>query len=165
MAARAAGSEMLSALLDALPEEDRTQLINASDKSGITPVFLAYQRCGTAERSSCCLHYEAVAHLSAMQLRTKALWLHLHGPSCMLRATVLAVCGLLMLLQAAWRGNTGAAVPDRMLATQHLDSTYQSGLDYTNLHQCPPAATNCWQSLQHMYELSSCDFKPQGHAV
>lgn len=44
LAARAAGAEMLSTLLDALPEEERTELVNAADKSGITPVFLAYQR-------------------------------------------------------------------------------------------------------------------------
>jgi hypothetical protein len=44
MAARAAGAEMMGVLLDALPEADRTELINAADKSGITPVFLAFQR-------------------------------------------------------------------------------------------------------------------------
>eukprot|EP00878_Enallax_costatus_P003965 GHUV01004186.1.p2 GENE.GHUV01004186.1~~GHUV01004186.1.p2 ORF type:complete len:191 (+),score=59.06 GHUV01004186.1:313-885(+) len=54
LAARAAGAEMLSALLDALPDEEKTQLINAADKSGITPVFLAYQR---AEEGQSCFEY------------------------------------------------------------------------------------------------------------
>lgn len=44
MAARAAGADMMGVLLDALPEGERTELINAADKSGITPVFLAFQR-------------------------------------------------------------------------------------------------------------------------
>jgi tryptophan synthase alpha subunit len=44
MAARAADAEMMGVLLDALPETERTDLINAADKSGITPVFLAFQR-------------------------------------------------------------------------------------------------------------------------
>jgi hypothetical protein len=44
MAARAAGAEMLGVLLDALPEQERTDLINQADKSGITAVFLAFQR-------------------------------------------------------------------------------------------------------------------------
>jgi hypothetical protein len=44
MAARAAGSEMLAVLLDALPEQERTDLINTADRSGITAVFLAFQR-------------------------------------------------------------------------------------------------------------------------
>jgi hypothetical protein len=46
MAARAAGSEMLAVLLDAMPEQERTDLINQADRSGITAVFLAFQRCG-----------------------------------------------------------------------------------------------------------------------
>lgn len=45
MAARAADAQMMGVLLDALPEAERTELINAADKSGITPVFLAFQRC------------------------------------------------------------------------------------------------------------------------
>jgi hypothetical protein len=44
MAARAAGSEMLAVLLDAMPEQERTDLINQADRSGITAVFLAFQR-------------------------------------------------------------------------------------------------------------------------
>jgi hypothetical protein len=44
MAARAADAEMMDVLLDAVPEAERTDLINAADKSGITPVFLAFQR-------------------------------------------------------------------------------------------------------------------------
>lgn len=44
MAARTAGADMMGVLLDALPEAERTELINAADKSGITPVFLAFQR-------------------------------------------------------------------------------------------------------------------------
>jgi hypothetical protein len=44
MAARAAGSEMLAVLLDALAEQERTDLINTADRSGITAVFLAFQR-------------------------------------------------------------------------------------------------------------------------
>lgn len=44
LAARAAGTEMLGVLLDALPEQERTDLINTADRSGITAVFLAYQR-------------------------------------------------------------------------------------------------------------------------
>jgi hypothetical protein len=44
MAARAADADMLMALLDDLAAEDRTELINKADRSGITAVFLAYQR-------------------------------------------------------------------------------------------------------------------------
>jgi tryptophan synthase alpha subunit len=44
MAARAAGAEVMGVLLDGLPEEERTDMINAADKSGLTPVFLAFQR-------------------------------------------------------------------------------------------------------------------------
>lgn len=44
MAARAAGAEVMGVLLDGLPEEERTDIINAADKSGLTPVFLAFQR-------------------------------------------------------------------------------------------------------------------------
>lgn len=45
MAARAADADMMGALLDDLADLERTDLINAADKSGITPVFLAFQRC------------------------------------------------------------------------------------------------------------------------
>ena len=44
MGARAAGSEMLTVLLDAMPEQERTDVINLADRSGITAVFLAFQR-------------------------------------------------------------------------------------------------------------------------
>jgi hypothetical protein len=36
---------MLAVLLDAMPEQERTDLINQADRSGITAVFLAFQRC------------------------------------------------------------------------------------------------------------------------
>lgn len=45
MAARAADADMMGVLLNALPESARTDLINGADRSGITPVFLAFQRC------------------------------------------------------------------------------------------------------------------------
>eukprot|EP00775_Hariotina_reticulata_P002654 gene2655-2953_t len=54
MAARAADAEMLTALLDDLTAEDRSDLINKADKSGITAVFLAYQR---AEEGQSCFEY------------------------------------------------------------------------------------------------------------
>ncbi|WIA33907.1 hypothetical protein OEZ86_007006 [Tetradesmus obliquus] len=54
MAARAAGAEMLGVLLDALPEQERTDLINAADRSGITAVFLAFQR---GEEGASCFEY------------------------------------------------------------------------------------------------------------
>lgn len=44
LAARTAGADMMGVLLDAVSEAERTALINAADKSGITPVFLAFQR-------------------------------------------------------------------------------------------------------------------------
>eukprot|EP00882_Tetradesmus_deserticola_P006660 GHRQ01007013.1.p1 GENE.GHRQ01007013.1~~GHRQ01007013.1.p1 ORF type:complete len:195 (+),score=75.21 GHRQ01007013.1:144-728(+) len=54
MAARAAGSAMLGVLLDAMPEQERTDLINQADKSGITAVFLAFQR---GEEGASCFEY------------------------------------------------------------------------------------------------------------
>ncbi|WIA13754.1 hypothetical protein OEZ85_007304 [Tetradesmus obliquus] len=54
MAARAAGAEMLGVLLDALPEQERTDLINTADRSGITAVFLAFQR---GEEGASCFEY------------------------------------------------------------------------------------------------------------
>lgn len=44
MAARAAGAEVMGVLLDGMQEEERTDMINAADKSGLTPIFLAFQR-------------------------------------------------------------------------------------------------------------------------
>jgi hypothetical protein len=44
LAARAAGADMLGVLLGALSPEERAELINQEDRSGLTPAFLAYQR-------------------------------------------------------------------------------------------------------------------------
>ncbi|KAF6235941.1 hypothetical protein COO60DRAFT_1617611, partial [Scenedesmus sp. NREL 46B-D3] len=54
MGARAAGSEMLAVLLDAMPEQERTDVINLADRSGITAVFLAFQR---GEEGASCFEY------------------------------------------------------------------------------------------------------------
>lgn len=44
LAARAAGADMLGVLLGALSPEERAELVNQEDRSGLTPAFLAYQR-------------------------------------------------------------------------------------------------------------------------
>jgi hypothetical protein len=44
MAARAAGREMLEALLGGLSDTERAAAINEPDKSGVTAVFSAFQR-------------------------------------------------------------------------------------------------------------------------
>lgn len=44
MAARAGALDVLEVLLEDLEKADRLEYVNAADKSGITPVFLAKQR-------------------------------------------------------------------------------------------------------------------------
>eukprot|EP00879_Flechtneria_rotunda_P004851 GHRR01005125.1.p1 GENE.GHRR01005125.1~~GHRR01005125.1.p1 ORF type:complete len:196 (+),score=77.08 GHRR01005125.1:170-757(+) len=80
MAARAAGADMLSALLNQLPEQERTELINMPDKSGITPVFLAYQR---AEEGQSCFEYLMAhgARYNQQQLEEHARQQAQHGSS------------------------------------------------------------------------------------
>ncbi len=44
LAARAGALDVLEVLLEDLEKPDRLEYVNAADKSGITPVFLAKQR-------------------------------------------------------------------------------------------------------------------------
>ena len=44
MAARAGALDVLEVLLEDLDKADKLEYINAADKSGITPVFLAKQK-------------------------------------------------------------------------------------------------------------------------
>ena len=44
LAARAGALDVLEVLLEDLEKADRLEYVNAADKSGITPVFLAKQR-------------------------------------------------------------------------------------------------------------------------
>ena len=46
LAARAGALDVLEVLLEDLEKPERLEYINAADKSGITPVFLAKQRSG-----------------------------------------------------------------------------------------------------------------------
>lgn len=67
MAARAAGAEMLEVLLAGLPEAEACQLINAPDKAGITPVFLAFQRGDEGRSAFQCLLARG-AHFNQQEL-------------------------------------------------------------------------------------------------
>ena len=62
MAARAAGAEVMRVLLDGLSEEERTDMINAADKSGLTPVFLAFQRSVMNGTAVCGVRWHACMH-------------------------------------------------------------------------------------------------------
>lgn len=53
LAARAGALDVLEVLLEDLEKADRLEYVNAADKSGITPVFLAKQRGGQSPPAFC----------------------------------------------------------------------------------------------------------------
>ncbi len=55
LAARAGALDVLEVLLEDLEKADRLEYVNAADKSGMTPVFLAKQR-GLLPSLMCCMH-------------------------------------------------------------------------------------------------------------
>ena len=57
LAARAGAIDVLEVLLEDLEKPDRLEYVNAADKSGITPVFLAKQRSGAGHHIVVHGHY------------------------------------------------------------------------------------------------------------